>query len=775
MSRLGFADRWIRLIMMCVKSTTYAVLVNGTPTGRIFPTRGIRQGDPISPYLFLLCAEALSSLLTKAESTNVLPGVPTSKKGPRLSHLFFADDSLLFCKASALHWNRLSEILSNYESASGQRLNQAKTSIFFSRNTPEIAKQEILRLSGIPSTQRYDKYLGLPAIVGKSRRQAFKSIKDRVWRRLNDWKLKLLSQAGKEVLLKAVIQAIPTYSMSIFLLPKGLCSEINSMMQKFWWGNQENGSHIHWMKWSRMGLSKNQGGMGFRDLVCFNKALLAKQGWRLIKSPESLAGKIIRAKYYPNSSFLEASLGSKPSFAWRSIHGARELLSEGLMWRVGNGRRINIWGDNWVPIPSTYRIHSPPKSLTRESKVRELFDNKKTGWDRDKLVHNFSVEEIAAILSIPISQTEQPDAQIWRCTNTGIFSVKSAYHLAKEMETRDTPEGSCGKKDSNLWKTLWKLPIPNAAKNFFWRACQNILPTKDNLLRKKVVKEPYCPICEKEPETVLHALWACPAAADIWGNCKRIFQKCHTEGESLMKIVEEILHKGGLDDFAFFVQLARQVWHRRNTWVHEGVFVNPNVIIRRTMEQTEAYNKAHERILGENEIIPECEIKWMAPTQGWYKANWDVAIDKSQGRVGIGVIIRDEKGQTIAAMSKTRLENLEPTTGEAFAAFNAACLCRDLELQHIMMEGDAKLIVDAVNSNTTTWSRFGHIIDDTRRILDGFIRWKCNHVRREANEAAHRLAKAATMDVSDRIWRDTTPNCISDIVLMERLALSCNC
>jgi hypothetical protein len=81
-------------------------------------------------------------------------------------------------------------------------------------------------------------------------------------------------------------------------------------------------------------------------------------------------------------------------------------------------------------------------------------------------------------------------------------------------------------------------------------------------LRKKVVKEPYCPICEKEPETVLHALWACPAAADIWGNCKRIFQKCHTEGESLMKIVEEILHKGGLDDFAFFVQLARQVWHR---------------------------------------------------------------------------------------------------------------------------------------------------------------------------------------------------------------------
>jgi hypothetical protein len=131
MSHLGFADRWIRLILMCVKSTTYTILVNGTSTGQIFPTRGIRQADPISPYLFLLCPEALSSLLTKAKNTNVLPEVLTSKKGPRLSHIFFADDSLLFCKTSALHWDHMMEILSSYEIASGQRLNQAKTSIFF--------------------------------------------------------------------------------------------------------------------------------------------------------------------------------------------------------------------------------------------------------------------------------------------------------------------------------------------------------------------------------------------------------------------------------------------------------------------------------------------------------------------------------------------------------------------------------------------------------------------------------------------------------------------
>jgi hypothetical protein len=144
MHRMGFEGRWTRLIMMCIKSVSYGVLVNGTPTGRIFPSRGIRQGDPISPYLFLLCAEALSSLLNRADRNGELIGVPTSKRGPRLNHLFFADDSLLFCRATPLHWRRMTHILKIYEMASGQRLNQDKTSIFFSRNTPEDLKSEIL-------------------------------------------------------------------------------------------------------------------------------------------------------------------------------------------------------------------------------------------------------------------------------------------------------------------------------------------------------------------------------------------------------------------------------------------------------------------------------------------------------------------------------------------------------------------------------------------------------------------------------------------------------
>jgi hypothetical protein len=117
--------------------------------------------------------------------------------------------------------------------------------------------------------------------------------------RINDWKTQLLSQAGKEILIRAILQAIPTYSMSIFLLPKDLCRELNLLMQNFWLGHKENERKIHWMSWENVRFAKSQGGMGFRNLICFNKALLAKQCWRLIQSSESLVGRIIKAKYYP--------------------------------------------------------------------------------------------------------------------------------------------------------------------------------------------------------------------------------------------------------------------------------------------------------------------------------------------------------------------------------------------------------------------------------------------------------------------------------------------
>ena len=173
-----------------------------------------------------------------------------------------------------------------------------------------------------------------------------------------------------------------------------------------------------------------------------------------------------------------------------------------------------------------------------------------------------------------------------------------------------------------------------------------------------------------------------------------------------------------------------------------------------------------------HENLINWKVTWTAPNVGWLKANWDMAINKDQGRVGISVIIRDEKGRVVVAMSRTRLGLLEPTTGEALGAFQATRLILELGWHNIILEGDAKQIVVAINSDTSMWSKYGQLVDEPRHLLHTLYRWKCSFISREANEATHKLAKAAATDISDIIWRDQISNYINNIVLIEQLTLS---
>ena len=210
-------------------------------------------------------------------------------------------------------------MLTKHEKESGQKINWEKTSIFFNKNTKRGTQDHLLEVLGVSFSSCYEKYLGLSALVGCSRTRSFQSLLDRIWKRLNGWKERFLSQAGKEVLLKAVIQAIPTYTMSIFKLPRVLCKKINSLMARFWWGHKENLSKTAGLSWDNLSLSKEEGGLGYRDLEDFNTALLAKQGWRFLQNPQSLVAKVYKEKYFLEGTFLDSELGSKPSFAWRSI------------------------------------------------------------------------------------------------------------------------------------------------------------------------------------------------------------------------------------------------------------------------------------------------------------------------------------------------------------------------------------------------------------------------------------------------------------------------
>lgn len=160
----------------------------------------------------------------------------------------------------------------------------------------------------------------------------------------------------KEVFLKAIMQAIPTYPMHNFKLSNTLCRELENLISRFWWRSLKTNKDIHWCDWQSMCILKTQGNDGFKDFTKFNIALLTKQGWKLITNPLSLFARVFKAKYYPHDDFLSARLGSYPSFIWQSIWGARSLLKKGLGWRIGNGKRVNIWNDVWLPKPGNEKV-----------------------------------------------------------------------------------------------------------------------------------------------------------------------------------------------------------------------------------------------------------------------------------------------------------------------------------------------------------------------------------------------------------------------------------
>ena len=170
MRKMGFRERWINLVMGCVKTVLYFVLVNGEPCGMIFPTRGIRQEDTLSPFVFLVCTKGLNDLIKKAELQGDIHGYSLCRRGPKLTHLLFTDVSLIFCRVTMEECDKVMEILIMYEEAWGQKVNRSKTPLFFSKSIPAEVKHGIKVTLGVPEIMQYEKYLGLPSLVGKGKK-----------------------------------------------------------------------------------------------------------------------------------------------------------------------------------------------------------------------------------------------------------------------------------------------------------------------------------------------------------------------------------------------------------------------------------------------------------------------------------------------------------------------------------------------------------------------------------------------------------------------------
>ena len=207
--------------------------------------------------------------------------------------------------------------------------------------------------------------------MGRSTDEHFEGILSKIKRLVNGWVPQFLNTAGREVLIKAICQAIPTYSMSCFRLSRKFCKKINSVIARFFWGGDEKKQKMHWRKWRDVSIPKCEGGLGFRDMEQFNQAMLVKQGWRLLYNPSSLCARVFKGKYFHSSDFMSAQKRRGSSLTWRAILHGREALKLGLIKRVGVVVSINAWTDPWIP--ENYGIRTMvKKSDTNITMVKEL-------------------------------------------------------------------------------------------------------------------------------------------------------------------------------------------------------------------------------------------------------------------------------------------------------------------------------------------------------------------------------------------------------------------
>ncbi|OMO59710.1 reverse transcriptase [Corchorus capsularis] len=759
MLRMGFDRRWVELIMRCVRSVSFSVVVNGDVTDNFKPEHGLRQGDPLSPYLFLMCTEGLSALLSKGQTDGLLSGVSVSRTGPRVSHLFFADDSLLFGKANSAESGKVKDYLRIYEECSGQKINFEKSVVFFSRNIAQSDRDRVKAIFAVGEQSIIEKYLGLPTFVGRNKRSAFNWIKERIAKKIASWNMRWLSQGGREVMIKSVLQAIPTYAMNVFAFPQNLCNDINGMISRFWWKQRIDQRPIYWIPWRKLCKAKDFGGMGFRDMEFFNQALLAKQGWKLLHHPDSLMARVLKARYFPRTTFLEAKEGWLPSFTWRSILKGRDLLQYGLRWRIGNGRSVRILHDRWVAKLPGFIPFSGQGKIPDDSLVADLMHEVGFSWDGDLIRSIFIEEEAEAIVQIPLSYRLQNDMLVWHFDNKGIYSVKSGYRVLCNLQAEAEENLEEVLDDKPYFHRIWNADVPPKVRVFAWRLFFEALLVMDSLHARHMDVDRTCFRCKQENESVAHAICLCPFAAEVWCHVSNFF----LNDDSYLYADIQDPDAGNLDQnpewFRLSLLTAWAIWNARNATLFEEKFSRSIDTALFAFSYFKEFSRCRKAAAIQMPFTSPC---WKPPATNFIKVNFDGAFDSTRQIGAYGLIARNSDGLVLGACSGNILNVSDAFVAESFAAVRALSWSREMGFSAVVIEGDALSIIRKINSLSLDFSPVGAYVKEAKSLKVLFSSCVVQHIGRNGNSVAHDLAKHGLLLDDEIVWMEDVPPWLHD-------------
>ncbi|KAL5553245.1 hypothetical protein UlMin_040646 [Ulmus minor] len=298
------------------------LILNGLPFNSFSPKRGLRQGDPISLYLFILCMEVLSRLINRKAEEGLIKGFRLSRHTPAINHLFFADDVFLLGKCSINEAFYFKSCLDDFCGWFGQSFNSQKSNIFFNRAANRQVSNLITSMMGFSRILPNSAYLGL--LLFRYRKVSdFNFLVELLDSKLAGWKARVLSKAKKLTVINSVALSLPIYVMQATKIPASICAKLDARIRSFWWGFSSNGRTAICLKaWDALCRPKSCGGIGFRKMADFSKVLLSKWGWKLISGSSSFCLDILRSHYLLRENFLDAT--AKPT---HSPFGRRSWLA----------------------------------------------------------------------------------------------------------------------------------------------------------------------------------------------------------------------------------------------------------------------------------------------------------------------------------------------------------------------------------------------------------------------------------------------------------------
>ncbi|KAJ4755660.1 RNA-directed DNA polymerase (reverse transcriptase)-related family protein [Rhynchospora pubera] len=554
----GVPDKFISWIELLLSTATSAILLNNH-TGPYFKhQQGLRQGDPISPFLFIMVTDVLSRMCQAAAAS--IPFNISNRVCSPFHVLQYADDTLVFSTVKGQAVHSLKCLLTVFSLCSGLNLNLSKSSFVpFNLSPSQIAlASSILQceVAQLPLS-----YLGLPLTATRPTKEIYQQLIEKLENKLAGWKSKLLSRAGRLTLVSSVLTSVPIFFMSAFMLPSWVLKAIDKLRRTFLWGRStgtRNG--IHLLSWDRVCLPKQLGGMGVLNLKLLNISLLLKWLWRLFEMPNSPWACLTRSLLASRMHTTPLAWTSRGSFFWKDLLKLRHIFSISTKFNLGDGRDTLFWFSDWGNGHLNFfdGVSFPSRPYLTVSKVcQHLFSSLHAPWNRD--VHN-------AVLSLnPPAFSNSRDTYFWKWETSGRFTVKSAYTMLVSA-------GKVGFQ-GNL---IWKIKLPPSIQIFVFLLFQDKLLTQEALLKRNIWVQPGCSLCNSTSlETATHIFYLCPYTQELWSKIKGYFSSVDYQGHTDIKhLICHALHSIFLnkkDPTAIVsITVLWAIWLERNNHIFRG-------------------------------------------------------------------------------------------------------------------------------------------------------------------------------------------------------------